>query len=1120
MSRAARFAVRRPKLVVLVWATSVVLLGMWGAGLLGNKQVEDKLLPTQILVSGTDSHRADELAKGHFGEKLALLLTGPADEIERQGRPLARALATRPNTSAISPWSPPRREDRLRPSPEQAVITLDVYLRKGETVSTFLPPLERFIDERVRPPVVPHLSGLDQVGRAQNDQVVESIKDAERIAFPILIIVLLLVFRTPVAAAIPLIMGLGTTRAGFGLLNVVADHMELDAIALGMASMIGLTLGVDYSLLIVSRFREALDSDKPVPQAASLAANTAGRTAAFAGSVLLAMMLVVIALSPGTIMRSAAIGAMVVTILSMASAVLVTPALLRLLGERVNALRIGGAPSPEGTGVIDVIVRRVTGRPALAALSVAIVALVVTAPVLALPGNVIPPDPRQLPRGDSALVDYYAVRDAGFGPEVDVILRTPTGTLLDANRVRQIGELQRRLERIPDAKFVVGPLQIAQQTGPVRRLPKQLGGAEQQAREGRVKLAELDRGLFRATNGVAWLRTGLLAAANGAQQLDNGALRARNGSQRIAAGNLQVREGFNRLGDGLGLALDGATRLAHGATRARKGSAQIADGNDKLYHGLADQLAPGADRLAAGLRDGKGQLEALRTPTQTAEREMRNAWNLLNAMTVAKADPLYQPTLESVAGALGALSGHNPLTGQDISSQSVDASLAQLISQADQGINGAAAIAAGARQAANGARRLRDGSIRLRDGLRRIENGLLQLRDGVKRMHDAVEAAGPNVRRLQIGSAQLAGGLGLIEGGTGQLAGGLAAGVTRSEPLESGLGSAQTGVADFRRKLTGPGGSLNLLDRFRTLQNRSPKFFDSGFLPVAAVAGSRQRDRQPTQLLLDARHGGSVGSIQILPNVPANDPRTDRLVDRVREAVADFHQESGVDAATGGAAALLVDYKSVTNTRIPLLVIGICLVTYLMLVPVMRSLLLPAIALVLNLITVGMAFGILVLLFAVGDDPLLGGAGSLDVIAVAAIFAITFALAIDYQVFLLTRMREEFVRTQSNDAAIEFGISKTATIVTGAALIMIAVFSAFALAKFVTIKMFGVGLATAVLIDATLIRLVLLPAVMQLFGLNTWWIPNWLDDRLPVIDITGAEFEQDQEQMVPTVAGA
>ena len=111
-------------------------------------------------------------------------------------------------------------------------------------------------------------------------------------------------------------------------------------------------------------------------------------------------------------------------------------------------------------------------------------------------------------------------------------------------------------------------------------------------------------------------------------------------------------------------------------------------------------------------------------------------------------------------------------------------------------------------------------------------------------------------------------------------------------------------------------------------------------------------------------------------------------------------------------------------------------------------------------------------------------------ITVAGIFSITFALSIDYQVFLLTRMREEFVRTQSGEQAIEFGIAKTARVVTGAAAIMVAVFLAFALADFMIIKQFGIGLATAVLIDATIVRLVLLPALMRLLGERAWWMPE------------------------------
>ena len=132
-----------------------------------------------------------------------------------------------------------------------------------------------------------------------------------------------------------------------------------------------------------------------------------------------------------------------------------------------------------------------------------------------------------------------------------------------------------------------------------------------------------------------------------------------------------------------------------------------------------------------------------------------------------------------------------------------------------------------------------------------------------------------------------------------------------------------------------------------------------------------------------------------------------------------------MDAAAGGRPGKLVDYDRVTSGRLPLLVARSALVTYLLLVPILRSLFLPAIAVGLNLMTVAAGFGVLTLLF-VGDDPPLGGAGALDVITVAGIFSITFALSIDYQVFLLTRMREEFVRTQSNDSAIEFGIAKTA----------------------------------------------------------------------------------------------
>jgi RND superfamily putative drug exporter len=160
------------------------------------------------------------------------------------------------------------------------------------------------------------------------------------------------------------------------------------------------------------------------------------------------------------------------------------------------------------------------------------------------------------------------------------------------------------------------------------------------------------------------------------------------------------------------------------------------------------------------------------------------------------------------------------------------------------------------------------------------------------------------------------------------------------------------------------------------------------------------------------------------------------------------------------------------------------------------------------MLAVGAAFGIVTLLF-VGDNAPLGRVEALDVVSITGIFVVAFGLSIDYYVFLLTRMREEYARTQSHEAAVEFGIAKTAKVVTGAAAIMIGIFLAFAVSSFSPIQQLGIGLAMAVLIDATVVRLALLPAVLKLVGERTWWLPHWLDERLPFLDIEGSLFERE-----------
>jgi putative drug exporter of the RND superfamily len=330
--------------------------------------------------------------------------------------------------------------------------------------------------------------------------------------------------------------------------------------------------------------------------------------------------------------------------------------------------------------------------------------------------------------------------------------------------------------------------------------------------------------------------------------------------------------------------------------------------------------------------------------------------------------------------------------------------------------------------------------------------------------------------------------------------------------LQDGLGDASRRIGTVRDQLRERRGPFQPLRTLREIERNSPGFFRSGYLMVAGLEGAPRGQRTAIAGVIDSANGGRKARILVMPDVPTNDPRQDQIVDDVRELTHRFQRETGIAAPVGGTAPELTDFARVNRSRVPLLILAICLVTYLALIPILRSLVLPAIAVALNMLTVAAAFGVLTLLF-VGDNAPLGGVGKLDVVTVTAIFVVTFALSIDYQVFLLTRMREEYVRTQSHLSAIDFGISKTARVVTGAAAIMVAVFVAFALSSFSLIQQLGIGLATAVLIDATIVRLGLLPAIMKLAGDRTWWLPTWLDDRLPLLDTEGSLFARDASHM-------
>ena len=194
------------------------------------------------------------------------------------------------------------------------------------------------------------------------------------------------------------------------------------------------------------------------------------------------------------------------------------------------------------------------------------------------------------------------------------------------------------------------------------------------------------------------------------------------------------------------------------------------------------------------------------------------------------------------------------------------------------------------------------------------------------------------------------------------------------------------------------------------------------------------------------------------------------------------------------------------NDRLPLFIAAVIVLSFLLLMFVFRSILVPLKAALLNLLSIGAAYGVLVMVFQWGwGAGLIGLESTVPIVSFIPMFmfAILFGLSMDYEVFLLSRVREEYLVTGDNDSSVIHGIASTARVITSAALIMISVFLGFVLGDDPTIKMMGLGLATAIFVDATIVRVVLVPATMKLMGDANWWIPGWLDRILPTIDIEG-----------------
>ncbi len=259
-----------------------------------------------------------------------------------------------------------------------------------------------------------------------------------------------------------------------------------------------------------------------------------------------------------------------------------------------------------------------------------------------------------------------------------------------------------------------------------------------------------------------------------------------------------------------------------------------------------------------------------------------------------------------------------------------------------------------------------------------------------------------------------------------------------------------------------------------------------------------------------------LAMIQLYPTTSPQDEETTHLVQRLRN---DVIPASGLDARVGGNAAGTIDFSDYIAGRLPYLIGAVLILSFILLMAVFRSLLVPLKAVILNLMSIGAAYGVLVAVFQWGWGKQLIGVdknGPIEAWIPMMMFAIVFGLSMDYEVFLLSRMKEHYDKTRNNAVAVADGLAVTARVITAAALIMVCVFLSFVIGDDRSLKMFGLGLAVAVAVDASVVRMLLVPATMELLGERNWWIPKWLDRILPNIDVEGPHDVVDEETEADT----
>lgn len=1067
MIRLARLSIDRPRAALIAWGVVAIVLAVIGLG------VASSLSPSVVVVPGTESSRAQQLANANFGptQLVPILLQGPQAQLDRQGPRLVAALVRRRRTRALSAWDAGAASQGLRPSANAAMIVVSVDRPESTVVRYDQPQIERLVARYVTRPVRASVTGQPSIDRALKDEALSSTLRSELIAVGILFLLLLLGLRAPLAAALVTVIGAATVLAAYGLMALLGRVIAVDPIAVALASMTGLVLGVAYSLLILDRFHQqerAPGADpRDATRAASEAVASSGRAVLFAGGALILALLLATAIAPTKILTSLGVGVLLCSALALGGAVVVMPAALVLFGrDVVNA----GLAAPAGltrdwdrlVGAGAWVRRRAVLAGALATGALILLAV----PVFSLKTG--PPDVSQLPSGNTARVSFEEVARVmgpGWPTPYNMIVVNPRGPITTAATLESLDALQQQIARDPRVASVAGPGTLSAQTKPLGTLPAQLKESSKLLVGGKTDLQRLVNGLGLAGSGAQQLQSGLQSASSGASQLHSGSGAAQSGAAQLHVGLAAARGGSAKLSAGLTQALTGARALKTGATQALAGSIELTNGIGSAGVPVSAGL-PSLKQLAGLTAATSNAIVNLQGQAQGASGDVAGALDALRSMTSGKQDPRYAATLsalEHAGSSVGAVS-----SGLDAAAPGAKSAAAIAANAAAQGTFLTRALGelhTGAAKLSAGLAKLRAGNAQLAAGIGKLAGGGGQLTGGLTQLRD--------------GAGKLEAGLGQLTSGTGQLESGLAAGVAPTGRLVNGLGLLQSSVAKFRGNLPSPKG-------LEELGEKSPNLFNSGYFLLAAIAGAPPASSNAAGFTVNVTRGGNAAQIVIVSRYPSSAAQTAALGDRLNRLARRYAVRNRLAVAVGGPAGNLADFTSATNARLPWVIVALALAVALALGLALRAVLLPVVAVLFDLLTAAATFGVMSLLFG-GSNPPLGGPGYIDPMSIIGIFTAVFGISLIFLVVLLVRTREELLAGASVDGALDVALRRTAAASTGAGLLMIAAAIPFATTGLLTVREFGVGVAVAVALDVFLVRPVLLPAAVEVLGARAWW---------------------------------